>query len=180
MVRASLKRAIRKRLATVTVWVILPLALWNGRAMGGCICADGHYEPLCRGVLSSGVQDHISAQTGCCGCPCCAIVATREGDAEHCTTAQGCCRQSNTYEANNHAGQSIGTQGCCRAVAQAPATPTILKSQRADSFGQSLTLIVAVLDSPSLFRTTSVTRHMAANTLPPPMDLVVTLRRLVI
>jgi len=180
MVRASLKRAIRKRLATVTVWVILPLALWNGRALGGCICADGHYEPFCQGVLSSGVQDHESAETRCCGCPCCAIAAARGGDAEHCTTAQGCCRQSNSHEAKNHAGESIGTQGCCRAVAHAPATPSILKAQRADSFGQSLTLIVAVLDSPSLVRTTSITRRMAADTEPPPMDLVVTLRRLVI
>lgn len=180
MFRSPLKRAVRKRLATATVWVILPLALWNGRAMGGCICADGHYEPFCQGVLSSGVQDHVSAQTGCCGCPCCAISATRGGNAEHWKTSHGCCRQLNSHEVNNHAGQSIGTQGCCRAVAQAPATPTILKSQRADSFGQSLTLIVAVLDSTSLFRTTSVTRRIAAGTGPPPMDLVVTLRRLVI
>ena len=56
------------------------MAIMNGLPFAaGCICADGHYEPVCH-------ADLCHADKGDCGCPCCAHHSCCKGDL-------ACCRQ---------------------------------------------------------------------------------------
>ncbi len=51
-----LKHRTRRRFQTAIVFVLMPLALWGGRPISGCICADGHFEPVCKASLGAGAS----------------------------------------------------------------------------------------------------------------------------
>ena len=45
--------------------VLMLLTVFNGRAMAGCICSDGHFELLCRGQGGC-ARSTAARQTKCC------------------------------------------------------------------------------------------------------------------
>lgn len=182
MFRISLNRAFRNRLGAVAVWAMVPVALWNGRADGGCICADGHFEPVCKAAhCPSGLQGAQvrPVQNGSCGCSCCKNVEARRGNAELCRTKRGCCEKSGTHDANDHAGKSVGGEGCCTPVAQAQAVATVVPTPRIDDHQHSSALVAILQDSPGVLGAVRATRLVDVDT-GPPTNLVITLRRLVI
>ena len=179
MFRVPLNRAYRKRLATFAIWAMVPVALWNGRAVGGCICADGHYEPFCQAALCSGSNhrtDDRSSEASCCGCSCCEKTSTSRANADCCRTNTGCCRGSG----GGPVGQSLGSNGCCTPVAPTQATPAVVTGPLQGGHHESPVLLVAVLDLPSLISGAHAAVRVESDAGPPPTDLVVTLRRLVI
>src|SRR3954451_1353447 len=72
MIYNALRRLIRQRCHTAVALAIMPLAILNGLPLAeGCICADGHYEPLCRAQLHNTVCP-VHAKRSCCEAhPCC-------------------------------------------------------------------------------------------------------------
>lgn len=85
------------------VLALIPLTVFNGRAMAGCVCSDGHFELLCRG---QGCCSHAaSAQhTKCCcrskaGAPksCCNSKEWPNGSPQYSSTekSESCCHPLN-------------------------------------------------------------------------------------
>ena len=90
---------------------LIPLTVFSGRVASGCICSDGHFEPLCDGGnCCSGPADSANADS--CGCrKCC-----KSADG---TTASCCLHVTHP----SHLGQSPdgdGSQTCCHPLALSP------------------------------------------------------------
>jgi len=182
MFRVPPIRAFRKRLATVAIWAMVPVALWNGRANGGCICADGHYEPLCKAALCSGNKagtDSSASEMRCCGCSCCGKPGTSRANADCCRTQTGCCRGSDR-PVSDPIGESVDSNGCCTPLAPTQAPPAVVTAPLQGGHQESPVLLVAILDSPSLVAGVRAAARVEIDAGLPPTDLVVTLRRLVI
>jgi hypothetical protein len=165
MVRKWLLRVVRGRVRTAITLAVLPLAIMNGLPIAaGCICADGHYEPVCHASLC-----HNSK--GDCGRPCC---------AHHncCNGASACCQQ---YPAplKDGRGHRVNRCPCCTPVVH-EAIPTIIKSSQLLDVQPLPALVVAAIELPSSLAIAAIGHQIDFDTGPPPDDLVITLRRLVI
>lgn len=54
------------------VLAMIPLTVFSGRTAAGCVCADGHFELLCRGgATCSRTGEGKSPQSNACGCAGC-------------------------------------------------------------------------------------------------------------
>lgn len=99
-----LHRTVFRSLHTAVVWAMIPLALWGARPAAGCICADGHFELICKSGLSVSNSGHPYQQgkARCC-CPSLVEKSTTQlksccskGGSSHCATvsrdgSSGCC-----------------------------------------------------------------------------------------
>lgn len=74
----------RQFLRTCLILALIPLTVWSGRVAPGCICSDGHFEPLCDGEK----------------CNCCS-----SNDATH--RAGGCAKCRTKTAASGH------RKACC-------------------------------------------------------------------
>ena len=93
------------------ILAMIPLTVVSGRVAPGCICSDGHFEPLCNGgsCCSSPAK---SASTDSCGCRKCCTTAGRTNPS---------CRSHVTQP--NHVEQSPDaddSQSCCHPLTLSP------------------------------------------------------------
>jgi hypothetical protein len=162
----ALRRSLPSRFRPILVWAVMPLTLFNGMPISaGCICADGHYEPVCRaGRCRAGMSD--------CGCSCCAKTASCKGKC--------CCRKSENQRHENMPGQRVANNGCCKPVVVQ--VPTVVTTQASTGLDVQpiAALVLAPIDLPFLGSWSAVVHRIDFDTGPPPNDLIVTLQRLVI
>lgn len=165
MLSKWLLRLVRGRVRTAVTLAVLPLAIMNGLPLAaGCICADGHYEPVCHaGVSHAGKGDYSR--------PCCAHHSCCKG-------ALPDCRQCSAPLKDGH-GQRVCELPCCTPVVH-DAVPTVVNSSEMLDVQSSPALVVAVIELPSSVAIAAIGHRIESDAGPPPDDLVVTLRRLVI
>jgi hypothetical protein len=161
-------RWIRDNPRRILVLAMVPLVFLNSLSVSaGCICADGHYEPVCRVVrCHAGKSD--------CGCECCA--------------AQSCCQQKRVgrdpaEDSTGNTGLALRVtraNGCCTPVVHQPISGVIDTPRTFDPETNSAAVAI-----PSSNRALSFSE--AKKTIPfqlgcdrLPIDLVVCLHRLII
>ena len=162
MVSIRLNRSARNRWRTVAVWAMLPLAVFNSRTVVGCGCT-GHFESVC----------HCNCQgSSCCG--------TSHGTPCPCCQKQGKCHASETQRGKDSE-RTAGLHGHhCKGVAEHVTVPaTVVSVHTADEVSVS----AFTLDATDLSAATNLqpaAAFLSEHSTPPPIDRVVTLRRLVI
>jgi len=175
MVAKRLIRSVGSRLRTTVALAMMPLAIVNAWPVSlGCICADGHYEPLCNVRL-------CRAGVAGCGCSCCADGASIRVTSRCGNGNQNCCchRRSETSPQNNDGGKQIAGNGCCTPIVHA-APPAVITLPQTIDARQTQALILTAVELPSSFLVANVRHGVELETSPPPHDLVVVLQRLVI
>lgn len=166
MVSKWLLRLVRGRVRTAVTLAVLPLAIMNGLPLAaGCVCADGHYEPVCHAGL-------CRAEKGDCGCSCCAHHSCCKG-------ATACRRQCPAPLKDDTLGKRIAGNPCCTPVVH-EAIPTVVTMPVVIDVHQLSALTVAAVDMPFSAPVAKLAFGADFDTGRPPSDLVVTLHRLVI
>ena len=167
MVNNRLNRFVRRHCRCVFVLAFGPLIILNGWPFAaGCICADGHYEPVCRASL-------CAAGTGDRGCPCCAHHVC-------CGGKTSCCRQHSAgARQEERATCGVRSKGCCTPVVHQP-VPTVITSPQVIDAHQFSALATAVIELPSSIAISNIGHRIEFDTGPQPDDLVVMLQRLLI
>lgn len=171
-------RTVRKRVRTVMLWAMMPLALVTARPSSGCICADGHYEPVCLAQLCPGREGaarNFAAQTACCGCSCCQ--ASSRGGAG-CCGGRSCCQRPTSGDSHS-AGDGLSARdlGCCH---PAPASPVVVAIRALDldeSAQQHLALPAPLVVVPEMHVAPA---GVAFHDTGPPLDLVLKQHRFII
>jgi hypothetical protein len=173
-------RTVRLRLRAAAVWAAMPLVVLNGRTVVGCGCT-GHFKAVCHCSCCSGMQDgskqHGKNCCSCCGshsannskskCPCC----DRSELPQRCDTANGNSHCPSHQSLERHHCKSIALYEVIRFTAASSA-------DAGDLHASIFTL--ADLTSPALLDHSRAGLTVDFNTGPPPNDLVVTLRRLIL
>lgn len=109
-----LMQRFREMSRVIFVLVLLPLTLFNGRASAGCICADGHFELMCRGG-SCCTRSEMPRQTESCGCSKCCYQAK--------AAAKKSCCQRQTLPKGGVVGSDPSSEksgGCCHPLMPLP------------------------------------------------------------
>lgn len=165
MISILQRRSTRRHLRAAVILAMLPLAVLSALPLAaGCICADGHYEPICRaGQCQSGMSG--------CGCPCCRHHA--------CCTAKLCCHRSKTNSSNQIPGEQFSDSGCCTPLVH-QATPTIVNTSAVVDSEHATALVVAPIALPQFGEALKFGQTVDFDTGRPPNDLVITLQRLII
>lgn len=172
-------KATKRRLRAAVLWAMMPLALVGARPSGGCICADGHYEPVCMAQQCrgrAGASGNSASPTACCGCSCCRSAGQQTDCCIHRTCCSTCSADS-TQDESTQAGWRATRSCCCHPV---PATPTVATVKTVElEFDAALN--VDLLSSIAITAQAQHGRVVQAflDTGPPP-DLVLTLQRLLI
>lgn len=108
---------LRHILRTCLVLVMIPLTLFSGRPAAGCVCSDGHFEPLCGGgaCCATSTVTRVS-QPGPCGCSkcCCGVRAP-----SHSGDKPACCG-GYTSPSSVASGNGDEQQGCCHPLTLLP------------------------------------------------------------
>jgi hypothetical protein len=175
MFGTRLIRTLHRHFSTAVVWAMVPLAVLGGVPTVSCACVNCHCEAACgsnmHGAAKSCLDSGSSRQAGCCSC-CCG----------HCSGGPGCCCQGKNVAhhappAAHQAGTGFEAQhnGCRTSVSVVTAIQT---TKVVVSDHQPLTADVLTLNFPTR-PIWSLDRTGEFNT-GPPVDLVVTLQRLVI
>jgi hypothetical protein len=178
MLAPSKTRFAGGRFRAIVVWAMVPLAFWNGSPTFGCICADGHFETNCPMLAARMLEgnDQQSASQGCCGCSCCAGSGLDSSASSVCHTEPQCCEHSESSDDESR----VGGKNCCMPVVRAPLLPPVVGTvQFADDHHQPA-LHTFTLESAGQLVATHVEHVVVSDTGPPPGDLVIRLRRLVI
>ncbi len=135
---------LRKILRICLVLAMMPLTIFSGRTMAGCVCADGHFEPFCTGgfVRSNAVH---GAHLGCANC---ASKSTAKSSAKHsCCGGEKCAVNAAWVNTDRE-------QGCCHPLTLLPmmAEETVRAEFDADIVALphiiSLSVFPVVLDHP--------------------------------
>ncbi len=179
MFRTATIRRLSNRLEALAVWAMIPLAVLNGRTVGGCICADGRYEATCNTSVCAG-RTWTSAESASCGCSCCAHGTDKQGGTD-CCRRKSCCSHEPQKPVRSSGGESVSDKGCCQPVSQTYVTPTVvIKSNFDEARPLELLTTDAAASLQSLFQAAAHRfddNHVASCTAP---DLVIRLRKLVI
>lgn len=181
MVGMPLIRLVQSRFRTTVVWAMMPLAFLTGQPVSGCICADGHYEPLCRAELCPGKTgaERQTTADACCGCSCCAKHSGQR-NSDCCKRATGCYGRSANPHQGGTEGMGVTDNSCCTPVVRAQAIPTIVNLTRVVDDHHVPALCSVTLELPCPIHGSSAARRLERDTGSPPSDLVIILRRLVI
>lgn len=92
-------------------WALIPLALWGGRPVSGCICQDGHFEVVCKAPICAGdahafLKGDVSrGETE--SRSCCRKAGNREAE-----TAKSCCSKNPAPQAPSDGIASTSDRGC--------------------------------------------------------------------
>lgn len=175
----ALTRFVRRRLRPAVVWAMVPLAALMASPVSGCICADGHYEQFCRayvGRTAEGGANHGPRGTGCAS-SCC---QADEGSA--CCLERGRLADSHNQSVVNGSvcERSVCGSGCCTPVVQAQ---LIAPVATAPQLGDDLDVpapFAAPVEPARAYSLIASGQFVEDDTGPPPGDIVVTLRRLII
>jgi hypothetical protein len=179
MVNIRLTRFIRRHYRAALVWAVMPLAVLTGRTVVGCGCF-GHFESACHCGCCS--DKHDGAKQGESACSCC----TGHGFT-HSTCC--CCNKakakspSNITDCKSHdscPASDLVWQGhrCTSIVVHDVIPVTVAPSADVADLHSSIFVLPDYILSPSSSQ--SFGQAVDFDTGPPPADLVVTLRRLVI
>jgi hypothetical protein len=165
MISILQRRSTRRRLRAAVILAMLPLAMLSALPLAaGCICADGHYEPICHAGQSQ-------AGMAGCGCSCCAH--------HSCCSGKVCCHHSVVNPREHVPGQHLDGSGCCTPVVR-QAIPTIVNSSAVVDSELVTALIVSPIELPHFEEALKIGQHFDFDTGCPPNDLVITFQRLVI
>ena len=116
---------LRHILRTCLILALIPLTVFNGRATAGCLCSDGHFEPLCRGG-SCGSPSGSAAQPGPCGVAQCCC-RSKSGDQKP------CCRGANLPSGLAERSESDQTRSCCLPLTHSPMVPVTTFTPQVDN-----------------------------------------------
>jgi hypothetical protein len=163
-----------EHLRVVLVWSMLPLAAWSGVPATGCICADGHYKAFCTAGRCRSTKEHLAHIT----CTCCAAVEPHDDHHSSCQRATECCHKSSDNIERESLGVTARTACCTPVMSSANNIPSARVTAPSDDFSMG-TIDLALSDVAPL-QAGERLRPAWNDTGPPPHDLVVALRRLVI
>lgn len=108
-------RTLRQFIRTLSVIVLIPLTLFGGRPVAGCLCADGHFSPACSGHQDCNRAAEHRSQLG--GCPRC----RRASHADNGKLKKACCRHAaSSPRRQTQLGST--TPSCCRPLNLSPMT----------------------------------------------------------
>jgi hypothetical protein len=153
---------------------MVPLAFWNGSPTFGCICADGHFETNCPALAARMREDaqQQSKSPACCGC--CADSGLDSKASSVCSEPQ-CCEHSDSSDE-----PQMGGKNCCKPVVRAPLLPPVVGTVQFADDHHLPALHAFTLKSAATLVATPDDHLVVSDIYPPPNDLVITLRRLVI
>jgi hypothetical protein len=157
---------------------MVPLAALNSRPVVGCICADGHYEAACPNLRKPLGQ--TAGGKCCCTAACCASHGTDAPQHRCCEDSQACPTDSTRSDLSDSGCLTSGGKSCCHPVVQAPVSPTLVKAVQAGDVYDLPALYIASLQAGGYADVLSASQRVDDDTGQPPIDLVVTLRRLII
>lgn len=157
-----LRNRVARRLRAFVLWAMVPLAVFGGRPVLGCLCADGSYKTSCP-MLRDAIEHR---NRSCRESACCALRNCDNEDAD-------CCQAKTTT-----AEPLLVNPQCCHPVVQAPVLPP-LGDVASVTENQQLNLMAATVEADSLVSPRGHSRVDHDTGIPTP-DLVVTLRRLII
>ena len=183
MIDAQLNRTIRRRSRAVVMWAMVPLALLSGRPVSGCICADGHYEPFCGGgprLASDAASQQTAGDATGRGCSCCDKSRADDRNRSCCNAKTDCCRRSSSAHRADSSDARVAGKSCCTPVLRTDLVTIAASSWQLSDEQQLSVLCTAALALPSTGIATGAGQPVGSDTGPPPDDLVVTLRRLLI
>jgi len=178
MVGASLFKLLNRRFYSGVIWAMIPLAVASGIPTVSCACVDCHCGSACAfGKCGSAGGDAVESTHQACHCPCCC--------GGHCSGACcccGCCKgkqgTSNASTSQHPAGKGFGappSNNCRVSIAAVVCIPTTMVT--AD---KQLVLVVDLFSATPSFGTLWGVDRTAEIDSGPPVDLVLTLNRLVI
>jgi len=107
----SLHRTAAHRFRAVVIWAMIPLALWSTRPSAGCICADGHFELICKSALCAS-KPGSTCEAAAPRCSCCHTSVAKHSEGQ----SKGCC--SDKAGASSTCAASASDGGCCSPVVQ--------------------------------------------------------------
>lgn len=156
------------------LWVMVPLAFFNGWPVVGCICGDGSYKSNCPALRQSASE--ITSESCCCTKAC---GSTAEPDI----AVQSCCRtaadskesqsQDTTHLAVKHKG--------CHIVVESGVLPLLLQPvQIVDAHQVPALFGITAWEAVKLLHAPSLATFVENDTGQHPSDLVIRLCRLVI
>ena len=148
--------------------LLAPAVLLSNRPINGCICPDGHFEQNCPRM-----RVHVETAPGsCCGCSCC---KDRKSCCE--STCKSCCHSDRNRKPT---GPEFTRSTCSPAMLSVavPAVVKVLKNGVDDS--APLLFDLPALDSVIARSQTGRYVPFDIDTGPPPTDLVMVLRHLLI
>lgn len=169
--------SLRTRLSGAIAWGMIPLAVWSGLPSTGCLCADGVQRLFCPN-LHLGVPRWagtspatISGGEGCCLHPGQPVGRPPAECLVRSHAQQGYCGRCG-------ATRPAGSRPCCTPTFTAPATmPASAVLPLAAE--QGMDLHTAALDVPHTYPAPVASKTVSLDT-GPPVDLAITLCRLVI
>ena len=177
MTGACLSKLALARVRTVLVWAMVPLSIVNGQTIVGCGCT-GHFEAICHCAACDSLDS-----------------AVRPAKPQTCDSAQSrdirsrscCCHgEPTTSQSSEHS--SLSSSGSNRGFRDHHCTKIVLESGEsvisvAPYFGDQLnfaTVLPPSLDLPFNYDIAAREHVFSFDSGPPPCDVVVTLRRLII
>lgn len=156
---------LRHILRTCLVLVMIPLTMFSGRATAGCVCGDGHFEPLCRGGACCASSSNGS-QRGPCGCAKCCCSSKK---AAQTSAKLSCCGAqqptSSFFRLNGEA-----TQSCCHPLTLLPMMAEEVITSGVDTELAALQHTVSVSEFPPVVE--QPVRVYVVNSGPPRVRLV--------
>jgi hypothetical protein len=174
---------LRSRVRDLVAIALIPVALLSGQPVNGCICADGHYAYLCRaGHRTARHQESDVASASTESCSCCHHADVGKTSHDCCTEDADCCgsKQQEPQGAQHQVYPHISSKGCCTPVVSDAVERTLTASVQASDGHQAVALLAMMPDLLHSQLGELPGRHLLTDIRPPPDDLVVTLRRLVI
>lgn len=172
MIGKWLNRAVCRHHQVMVTMAMVPLVILNALPVSaGCICADGHLEPVCHAA-------RCFAGKGDCGCPCCA----RRGNLgrTNCCKKTADCRSHLVDDQLPEDGRhSVRGNGCCTPIVH-HAVPIVITLPQVVDSDQMRAVLWARIDVPHSVAPATILHRIEFDTGPPPEDFVVTLQRFVI
>ncbi len=173
-----INRVIRRRFQAALIWVMMPVALINGRMVSGCMSPTGHFEPgcHCQAMQESNACDQAKTNTTCqCHCACC-----HGGTCCCCCKAKTSCCKSVASNAVRVHGNGFQSGDHCRPFSTYAVTPVVKTAVQVADAHQLTDIAVVLFDLPLSVLPTTFTQVAELNTGPPPDNLVVALHRFLI
>lgn len=171
MTRSRLIRFGRTRCRTLAVWAMMPLAVLNSRTVLGCGCT-GRFEADCHCNCSS-IHKRADHRTGEAGCCCCSHNVSG--------SSKSCCKQVASGSDDSKSTIEKGLRSrTCTTMAMHVADPATMPPLTFDDGARAAALNLAAFEIAIVPHETIWGRTTQLETVPPPDNLLVTLRRLLI
>jgi hypothetical protein len=182
MVPLAIVNQFKQRRKAVIACALIPLVAFSGLPTYGCICADGHYESRCNAIRCA-AHDHSDATSkpaSDCRARSCCVQRSAVGHSHSC--CQGHAERGDSpHSSQPKTGEpSITGKSCCTPVVRAATVATVASSLQAVDDHRLPAIDAVRLELADSHVGVRPPPHFLADSGPPPDDLVVTLRRLVL